>query len=89
MNNASRTQSTAGEIVNLMSVDAQRLLDLVTYINTLWSAPFQVAIGLYFLYNTMGLSVLAGIAVMLLLIPLNFVFSKITRKLQVPQHFVL
>ena len=79
----SRAQSTAGEMVNLMSVDAQRLMDLVTYVNTLWSSPLQITIALIFLYYTMGLSILAGVGVMLLLIPANYFFSKIIRKLQV------
>lgn len=40
-----------GEIVNLMSVDAQRFMDLATYINMIWSAPFQVILALYLLWR--------------------------------------
>lgn len=40
-----------GEIVNLMSVDAQRFMDLITYINMIWSAPLQVVLALYFLWQ--------------------------------------
>ena len=29
-----------GEIVNLMSVDAQKLLDLIAYLNVIWSGKF-------------------------------------------------
>jgi ATP-binding cassette subfamily C (CFTR/MRP) protein 1 len=42
LSNASRQSSTVGEIVNLMSVDAQRLLDLTNYLHLLWSSPFQI-----------------------------------------------
>uniref|UniRef100_A0A8C7JQ85 Multidrug resistance-associated protein 1 n=1 Tax=Oncorhynchus kisutch TaxID=8019 RepID=A0A8C7JQ85_ONCKI len=42
ISNAARRTSTVGEIVNLMSVDAQRFMDLITYINMIWSAPLQV-----------------------------------------------
>jgi len=66
-----------------MSVDAQRLMDLLTYVNILWSGPLQIIISLYFLYNTMGVSILAGLGVMLLLIPSNIVISRVARKLQV------
>ena len=83
LNSASKRQSTAGEMVNLMSVDAQRLMDLTTYINQLWSAPFQIILALVFLYNTMGVSILAGFTVMLLLIPTNICVTRIMRKLQV------
>lgn len=48
--NSARKSSTVGEIVNLMSVDAQRLMDLTTYINMIWSAPLQVIFALYFLW---------------------------------------
>lgn len=43
-----------GEIVNLMSVDAQRFMDLTAYLNMLWSAPLQIALSLYFLYQILG-----------------------------------
>ncbi|KAJ7390689.1 Multidrug resistance-associated protein 1 [Desmophyllum pertusum] len=85
LNNNSRKESTAGEMVNLMSVDAQRLMDLLTYMNTLWSGPLQIIIALYFLYNTMDVSILAGVGVMILLIPTNLFVSRIARKLQVKQ----
>uniref|UniRef100_A0A8D2LRY7 Multidrug resistance-associated protein 1 n=1 Tax=Varanus komodoensis TaxID=61221 RepID=A0A8D2LRY7_VARKO len=71
--NSARKTSTVGEIVNLMSVDAQRFMDLATYINMIWSAPLQVVLALYLLWQNLGPSVLAGVAVMLLLVPVNAV----------------
>ena len=70
-------------MVNLMAVDAQRLMDLTTYINVLWSSPLTIIIALYFLYDTMGPAVFAGVGVLVLLIPFNMVVSRIARKLQV------
>lgn len=83
LNNSARKESTAGEMVNLMSVDAQRLMDLMTYVNTVWSAPLQIIVSLYFLYNTMGVSILAGVGVMILLIPVNLLVSRLARSIQV------
>ena len=83
LNSSARTESTAGEMVNLMSVDAQRLMDLTTYANVLWSSPLTILIALYFLYDAMGPSILAGVGVLVLLIPFNLVVSRIARKLQV------
>lgn len=51
ISSAARRASTVGEIVNLMSVDAQRFMDLITYINMIWSAPLQVVLALYFLWQ--------------------------------------
>uniref|UniRef100_A0A4W5REG2 ABC-type glutathione-S-conjugate transporter n=1 Tax=Hucho hucho TaxID=62062 RepID=A0A4W5REG2_9TELE len=81
--NAAKRTSTVGEIVNLMSVDAQRFMDLTTFLNMLWSAPLQIILALYFLWQNLGPSVLAGVAVMILLIPLNAAIAVRTRAYQV------
>lgn len=60
LSNTARKESTVGEIVNLMSVDAQRFMDITPYINALWSAPLQIGLALYFLWDLLGPSVLAG-----------------------------
>jgi ATP-binding cassette subfamily C (CFTR/MRP) protein 1 len=39
-----------------MSVDAQRFMDLTTYLNMIWSAPLQIALALYFLWQILGKS---------------------------------
>ncbi|XP_047426931.1 multidrug resistance-associated protein 1 [Mugil cephalus] len=82
---AARRTSTVGEIVNLMSVDAQRFMDLITYINMVWSAPLQVVLALYFLWQNLGPSVLAGVAVMVLMVPVNAVIAMKTKTYQVAQ----
>uniref|UniRef100_A0A8K9Y5N8 Multidrug resistance-associated protein 1 n=1 Tax=Oncorhynchus mykiss TaxID=8022 RepID=A0A8K9Y5N8_ONCMY len=85
ISNAARRTSTVGEIVNLMSVDAQRFMDLITYINMIWSAPLQVILALYFLWQNLGPSVLAGVAVMVLMVPINGVIAMKTKTYQVAQ----
>ncbi|GAV03418.1 hypothetical protein RvY_13844 [Ramazzottius varieornatus] len=82
---AAKRSSTVGEIVNLMSVDSQRFMDLMAFIHILWSGPLQIALAMYFLWQTLGPSVLAGLAVMVLMIPLNAVIAGWTRALQVSQ----
>uniref|UniRef100_A0A8B9RF21 ATP-binding cassette, sub-family C (CFTR/MRP), member 3 n=1 Tax=Astyanax mexicanus TaxID=7994 RepID=A0A8B9RF21_ASTMX len=83
--NEAKRSSTVGEVVNLMSVDAQRFMDLTTFLNMLWSAPLQIILALFFLWQTLGPSVLAGVAVMILLIPFNAVIAMKTRAYQVEQ----
>uniref|UniRef100_A0A8C6PLB0 Multidrug resistance-associated protein 1 n=1 Tax=Nothobranchius furzeri TaxID=105023 RepID=A0A8C6PLB0_NOTFU len=85
ISNAARRTSTVGEIVNLMSVDAQRFMELITYINMVWSAPLQVVLALYFLWQNLGPSVLAGVAVMILMVPVNAVIAMKTKTYQVAQ----
>ncbi|XP_069695544.1 multidrug resistance-associated protein 1 isoform X5 [Periplaneta americana] len=85
MSGTARKESTVGEIVNLMSVDAQRFMDLTAYLNMIWSAPLQIALALYFLWDTLGPSVLAGLAVMIILIPVNGVVANRVKTLQIRQ----
>uniref|UniRef100_A0A8C3AL27 Multidrug resistance-associated protein 1 n=1 Tax=Cyclopterus lumpus TaxID=8103 RepID=A0A8C3AL27_CYCLU len=85
ISSAARRTSTVGEMVNLMSVDAQRFMDLITYINMIWSAPLQVVLALYFLWQNLGPSVLAGVAVMVLMVPINAVIAMKTKTYQVAQ----
>ncbi|XP_045495079.1 multidrug resistance-associated protein 1 isoform X4 [Colias croceus] len=85
ISNAARKESTVGEIVNLMSVDAQRFLELTAYLNMVWSAPLQIALALYFLWGILGPSVLAGLAVMIVLIPVNGLIASRVKTLQIRQ----
>jgi ATP-binding cassette subfamily C (CFTR/MRP) protein 1 len=50
----------AGEIVNLISVDSQKIEDACLMINLMWSCPLQVGLAIYFLYQTIGVSVFVG-----------------------------
>ncbi|KAI9987887.1 hypothetical protein PInf_024142 [Phytophthora infestans] len=69
---AARQQRTSGEITNLMSIDAQRLQDMTPYLHAVWYAAFQI----------IGVATFAGVAVILLVIPLMTLISKVMRKLQ-------
>uniref|UniRef100_A0A803YH27 ATP binding cassette subfamily C member 1 n=1 Tax=Meleagris gallopavo TaxID=9103 RepID=A0A803YH27_MELGA len=83
--NFSRRRYTTGEMVNLMSADAQQLMELIVNINLLWSAPFQIIMAVIFLWKELGPSVLAGVAVLLLVIPLNALIAAKVKTLQKSQ----
>lgn len=85
VSNATRKESTVGEITNLMSIDADRFTDLLLYINLVWSAPLQIAIAMYFLWSILGVSVLAGVAVMMLSMPITGIILNMLRKLYTKQ----
>uniref|UniRef100_A0A8D2LBB2 Uncharacterized protein n=1 Tax=Varanus komodoensis TaxID=61221 RepID=A0A8D2LBB2_VARKO len=82
VSNVTRKESTVGETVNLMSVDAQRFMDFVSFVHQLWSAPVQIALAIMFLWWELGPSVLAGIGVMVLLIPVNAALVTKARTIQ-------
>lgn len=81
ISNNARKESTVGEIVNLMSIDTNRFGDVGNTINILWSAPLQICLSVYFLWQELGPSVLAGLAVMVLLFPINALIANRMKKL--------
>uniref|UniRef100_A0A8C5TE87 ABC-type glutathione-S-conjugate transporter n=1 Tax=Malurus cyaneus samueli TaxID=2593467 RepID=A0A8C5TE87_9PASS len=76
MSNASRKAAAIGEIVNLVSVDVQKLMELIIYFNGTWLAPIRIIICFVFLWQLLGPSALTAIGVFLFLLPLNFVITK-------------
>lgn len=85
ISNKARRERTVGEIVNLMAVDAQKFMELANHINQLWSAPLQISLAMYFLWQEMGPSVLAGLTVMIILIPINAIIANKNKRLHVKQ----
>uniref|UniRef100_A0A6Q2YIH7 ATP-binding cassette, sub-family C (CFTR/MRP), member 2 n=1 Tax=Esox lucius TaxID=8010 RepID=A0A6Q2YIH7_ESOLU len=83
VSNDARKESTVGETVNLMSADAQRFNDVANFIHLLWSCPMQIVLAIAFLWIELGPAVLAGLAVMVLMVPINGVLATKSRTLQV------
>ncbi|XP_054675057.1 ATP-binding cassette sub-family C member 10 isoform X2 [Grus americana] len=71
----SLTRFTVGEIVNFMSTDTNRLVNFCLSFHEVWSLPFQFAITLYLLYQQVGVAFLGGLALALLLVPINKVIA--------------
>jgi ABC-type multidrug transport system fused ATPase/permease subunit len=82
LSNEGRATKSTGDIVNHMAVDTQRLQDLAQYGQQLWSAPFQITLCMISLYNLLGLSMFAGVGVMILMIPINGFVAKMMKTLQ-------
>lgn len=54
-----------------MAVDTQRIVDYVNIVNFVWSSPVQLVITVYLLWRQLGVSSIAGLAIMLILVPFN------------------
>jgi ATP-binding cassette, subfamily C (CFTR/MRP), member 1 len=85
ISSSAKKDTTVGEIVNLMSVDAQRFFELVSYVHVLWSGPLIIGVTIYLLWVQLGIAVTAGIAVMILITPLSGIIAAKLRDLQVLQ----
>lgn len=85
LSNEGRASKTTGDIVNYMAVDTQRLQDLAQYGQQLWSAPFQIILCMLSLYQLLGWSMFAGVAAMIIMIPVNGVIARLMKTLQKEQ----
>ena len=73
---------SVGKTVNLMAIDSQRMMDVTSQINTVWTSPMAIILSFYFLWGYLGPSSLAGLVIMVLLIPVNSVISNRMKKYQ-------
>ncbi|KAJ2776525.1 hypothetical protein GGI15_004822, partial [Coemansia interrupta] len=77
LSSESRQKYDVGSIVTHMSVDALRIMEFLgNQSHNLWSAPMQVVTSLYLLYQTLGWSMLAGVAIMIISSPLSTQISR-------------
>eukprot|EP00904_Undaria_pinnatifida_P007302 jgi/Undpi1/3701/HiC_scaffold_16.g07071.m1 len=71
LSNKARQSTSTGELVTLMSNDAQRLPDMSLSVHTPWSTGIFIAIAIYLLVRLLGASALAGVLFLLLMIPVQ------------------
>lgn len=85
LSNEGRASKSTGDIVNYMAVDTQRLQDLTQYGQQLWSAPYQIILCMASLYQLVGISMLAGVGAMIIMIPVNGLIARFMKTLQKEQ----
>ncbi|KAH9331210.1 hypothetical protein KI387_003318, partial [Taxus chinensis] len=80
LSSQSRQNHTSGEIINYMSVDANRVGDFALYLHDIWIAPLQVLLALVILYQSTGLASLAGVGATVVIMMANFPLGQIQEK---------
>ncbi|KAL6704575.1 Transporter of the ATP-binding cassette (ABC) [Coniothyrium glycines] len=80
---AADAQVTTGAIINLMAVDAFKVSEICAYLHFLWAnTPVQVVVAIYLLYRILGYSSIAGIGMMVILLPINMYVAKQFARIQ-------
>ncbi|KAI9930032.1 hypothetical protein MW887_011842 [Aspergillus wentii] len=70
-------QANIGNIINLMAIDSFKVSEVGAYLHFLWvSVPVNVIIAVTLLYRILGFSSFAGIALMVLMLPVNLLIAK-------------
>ncbi|EFA79345.1 hypothetical protein PPL_07763 [Heterostelium album PN500] len=86
LSNSARSKTSTGEIVNLMSNDAQRMIEVFGVLNNGLYAPLQLAVCVVLLYLKIKWITFVALGFMLLMIPINSVLGK--RLLNLRRAFV-
>ncbi|KAG0353636.1 hypothetical protein BGZ54_002156, partial [Gamsiella multidivaricata] len=71
LTSAAKQKSTAGEINNHMSVDAERWAETTNFLPMFVSIPYELAIALWLLYQQIGWSVFVGLATIVIFMPIQ------------------
>ncbi|XWS11329.1 hypothetical protein CRYUN_Cryun38cG0074400 [Craigia yunnanensis] len=78
----SKQSQTSGEIINFMTVDAERVGDFSWYMHDPWMVVLQVALALLILYKNLGLASIAAFVATVLVMLANIPLGKMLEKFQ-------
>lgn len=67
--------TSTGELVTLMSNDAQRLPDMSLSVHAIWSTPLFIAIAIFLLVRLVGAAAGAGLVFLVAMIPLQGILA--------------
>ncbi|XP_021287483.1 ABC transporter C family member 3-like isoform X1 [Herrania umbratica] len=78
----SKQSHTSGEIINFMTVDAERVGEFSWYMHDPWMVALQVALALVILYKNLGLASIAAFVATVLVMLANIPLGKMLEKFQ-------
>ncbi|XP_078402042.1 ATP-binding cassette sub-family C member 4 isoform X2 [Cetorhinus maximus] len=76
LSNVALAKTTTGQIVNLLSNDVNKFDQVTIFLHFLWVGPLQAIAVVALLWQEIGPSCLAGMAVLLILMPTQTIFGK-------------
>ncbi|XP_054154952.1 ATP-binding cassette sub-family C member 2-like [Oppia nitens] len=75
LSNDSKRLTPNGEIVNLMTVDCQRIVDYLQYPQLLFTIPIQIGLAIYLIYNQVGVAAFVGLGILIGIIPISLLLT--------------
>ncbi|XP_008142219.2 ATP-binding cassette sub-family C member 4 isoform X1 [Eptesicus fuscus] len=77
LNHTAMGKTTIGQIVNLLSNDVNKFDQVTVFLHFLWAGPLQAVAVTVLLWLEIGISCLAGMAVLIILLPLQSCVGKL------------
>nr|CAI5864657.1 unnamed protein product [Callosobruchus analis] len=74
--------TTAGQVVNLLSNDVNRFDVAVLFAHQLWVGPLETIVCTYFMYLQVSIAAVVGVLALIMFIPIQFYFGKQVSKLR-------
>ncbi|URE02465.1 ABC transporter transmembrane region [Musa troglodytarum] len=82
LSSESRQSHTSGEIINYISVDIQRITDLMWHLNIIWMLPVQISLAIYVLHKNLGVGSFAGLAATTVVMACNIPITRAQKRFQ-------
>lgn len=82
LSNSAMGKTTTGQIVNLLSNDVNKFDQVTIFLHFLWAGPLQAIAVTVLLWMEIGISCLAGMAVLVILLPLQSCIGKLFSSLR-------
>lgn len=82
LSNVALGKTTTGQIVNLLSNDVNKFDQVTIFLHFLWAGPLQAVAVTALLWMEIGISCLAGMAVLIILLPLQSCIGKLFSSLR-------
>nr|QUF59448.1 ATP-binding cassette transporter Abcc1-4 [Brachionus angularis] len=83
LSNTSRKESTVGQMVNIIAVNAQSFVEAAHHLNAVWSSFLSIFIAIFLLWLQLGIASIAGVLVMVIIIPVNSFLMNKSKKTQI------
>ncbi|KAF6083623.1 ATP binding cassette subfamily C member 4 [Phyllostomus discolor] len=82
LSNVAMGKTTTGQIVNLLSNDVNKFDQVTIFLHFLWVGPLEAIAVTVLLWMDIGIACLAGMAVLIILLPLQSCFGKLFSSLR-------
>lgn len=82
LSNDSRKESTVGQMINIIAVNAQYFNEFAHHVTNMWSTLLIILTTIYFLWQKLGLAAIAGVGLMIILVPITSFLTSRNKALQ-------